>query len=73
MERVNERAVKYLDIVVRPAMSAAPLGLLSDGMLVSWRITVKSMMVLLIIYPGAFAIGGLLSLNRRELALPGSS
>jgi hypothetical protein len=66
----SEKVVKHLDVVIAPAMKLAPLGLLSDGLLVSWWFTGKAVLLLLIIYPAIFWLAGSWFLNKRELAMP---
>jgi hypothetical protein len=70
LRAASEKVVRHLEVVIAPVMELAPLGLLSDGILVSWRFTGKAIMLLLILYPVFFWLVGSWFLNKRELALP---
>lgn len=65
-----EKMIVRLNIVVDPAMKFQPMGLMTDGLLVSWMDTARAVFVLLVLYPALFGLAGALFLNRRELALP---
>ena len=62
--------VRGLGKVVEPAMRFGPLVLLSNGMLVSWRLVGEALAILVIIYSGVFGLLGGWFLKRRELGLP---
>ena len=70
LEKISEKAVKRMEVVIAPAMELAPLDSLSDGILVSWRFTGRAVLLLLVVYPAFFSVFGNYFLNRRELALP---
>ena len=61
---------KNTSVVVRPVMTLDPLTPLADGVLVSWALTGKALLLLLVVYPGVVALIGTRIFNRRELALP---
>ena len=70
LNRAGASIDRCLGIVVAPAARLYPLGLLSDGILVSWSFSAKAVGLLAVVYPGCFWFLASWALSRRELALP---
>ena len=70
LDRASEQAIKGLAVVVEPVMKYKPLDLLSDGRLVSWRLTGEALGLLWLLYPSLLCVVGSWALRRRELGLP---
>ncbi|MBA4386332.1 MAG: hypothetical protein C0404_00015 [Verrucomicrobia bacterium] len=62
--------INKLNLVITPSLDFTPLANLSDGLLVSWGMCFKAVLVLLVIYSGVLALLGGAALKARELALP---
>jgi hypothetical protein len=57
-----------IDIIIAPVMQFRPLGLLSDGLIVSWMDTGMAVLILVIVYPCFLGLTGGCFLGKRELA-----
>lgn len=66
-----EKIIEHIGVIAAPAMQFSPLGRLTDGILVSWRLTGRAVLLLIGVYPGVLGLIGGYVLKRRELALPG--
>jgi hypothetical protein len=69
---VIRTVLTIVDRVSDPVLAVDPVGLLSDGMLVSWGHTGEALLILVVLYPLALGGIGVLVLAGRELALPES-
>jgi hypothetical protein len=58
------------EYVVGPVLEQKPAGLLSEGLLISWRHVGGVAWLLLFVYPVVLFVAGSLGLSRRQLALP---
>ncbi|MBN2302066.1 MAG: ABC transporter permease [Lentisphaerae bacterium] len=66
---VGESIASAAEIVVNPAMQFRPIAFLSEGLTVSWSLTGKAVLILIIIYCGTFCAAGSYCLSRREFDL----
>lgn len=65
-----EPMARGVGAAIAPAMRFQPLGLITDGIMVSPRMTAEGILLLLVLYPGMLWLFSGYVLNRRELALP---
>ena len=70
MDRMGDSLGRQTARAVAPILEVAPLGLLSDGILVSGDMVRRALLLLAVVYPAMFGLIGAASLGRRELALP---
>jgi len=69
-EQTSERIIKHADKAVAPILGYGPLGMLSDGILVSWRFVGGAAGILGLGYPALCWLLSAWLLHRREVALP---
>ena len=64
------KLIAHLGSVVEPTVALNPIGLVSDGILVSWNFTGRAVLRLLLVYPALLQLLAVAALSRREFALP---
>lgn len=69
-DRIGEHLGSCIEVLVTPVTKTDPVALMSDGMLVTWKMTGEATLFLLVLYPVAMGIVGGIVLRRRQLALP---
>lgn len=70
IERAGGIMTMRMNAVFDPAWKYAPLGRLTDGLLIEWRFAGSAILVLVLIYPGILGCICSYFLRKRELALP---
>ncbi|MCK5850153.1 MAG: hypothetical protein KAH23_04500 [Kiritimatiellae bacterium] len=68
--KASAQSLRYLAVIVEPAMEIESIGSLSDGILVSSKQMGRAVLVLGIIYPAILGLAAAWFLSRRELAIP---
>jgi len=68
-QRIGERTLLFFNAATTPIVDLRPLGLLSDGVVVSKRHLLKALSILAIGLPAILAVSAAGAMSRRELAL----